>query len=494
MMRDPQLRLHFTDYFNIHPSLLENHGAFNISLLGDLPLFIDPFLLFNSQKREYQQLHDQIIKYLKFLRGKSTSGILTPDLVSAWYKFPEVKQTWLGFSFLSNQGRGLGSDFATSLDRNLGKLFSDFGKEKVTKGSHLEKLALVRDGVGKDGISDFTTVLIKDYLLSYTQAFAQSHIEPSLRKKVPVSRTRFNYSTESWVTEYFDLPWHKEDYVLLTPKDILTRDDVWINRNDLIDDFSSIVEGLPNEQLRAQLNNYLKKLLPPDPTSQEERRAIGQVILRYPQVIEHYIRHKEDNGDRAVSISEQKVLVSQQVFVNQAKELGRSLFLASPFYQVPGDTYTEAKQRAEYLKDVIENKGGWRIFYSNGETIRTEEDLQIMYRLTWMATLSDISREVDDGRGPADFKASRGAFDKSIIEFKLALNRKLKMNLEHQAEVYMKASDADKSLKVITYFTEAEYDRVIDILRDLGLMGSPDIILIDARSDNKPSGSVADCH
>ena len=58
----------------------------------------------------------------------------------SWYKFPEVKQNWLGFTVNGNHGSGLGRDFAVALHTNLHKLFADFGKEKVTHGSHLEKL------------------------------------------------------------------------------------------------------------------------------------------------------------------------------------------------------------------------------------------------------------------------------------------------------------------------------------------------------------------
>ncbi len=60
---------------------------------------------------------------------------------------------------------------------------------------------------------------------------------------------------------------------------------------------------------------------------------------------------------------------------------------------------------------------------------------------------------MDDGRGPADFKASRGAFDKTIVEFKLARNTNLRQNLKHQVEVYKKAADAEHGLKVILFFS-----------------------------------------
>ncbi len=42
------MKIYFSDFFEVLPALLEEYGAFNISLLNDLPLFIDPFLLFNS--------------------------------------------------------------------------------------------------------------------------------------------------------------------------------------------------------------------------------------------------------------------------------------------------------------------------------------------------------------------------------------------------------------------------------------------------------------
>jgi hypothetical protein len=98
---------------------------------------------------------------------------------------------------------------------------------------------------------------------------------------------------------------------------------------------------------------------------------------------------------------------------------------------------------------------------------------------------------VNNGRGPSDFEISRGRFDKSLVEFKLASNTKLKQNLAKQAEIYQKASDAQHALKVIVYFSAAELVHVKGVLKDLGLEDSPHVLLIDARDDNKPSASKA---
>ncbi|MDX5368303.1 MAG: hypothetical protein LPL29_02920 [Alphaproteobacteria bacterium] len=64
-------KIYFTDFFEVVPEVLEDYGALNISLINDLPLFVDPFLLFASEEIEHQRLHDEIICYVKFLRDVS---------------------------------------------------------------------------------------------------------------------------------------------------------------------------------------------------------------------------------------------------------------------------------------------------------------------------------------------------------------------------------------------------------------------------------------
>src|SRR4029453_3262914 len=141
---EARLAIYFSDVFGVEPAALEAYGAFDISLVNDLPLFIDPFLLFNSSDPEYQALHQSVIRYLRFLRDKSIAGSVTPGLLHAWFMFPEIKQNWLGFSLVGNNGSGLGRDFARSLNENLHIIFSTFGDERVTRGSHLEKLTLIK--------------------------------------------------------------------------------------------------------------------------------------------------------------------------------------------------------------------------------------------------------------------------------------------------------------------------------------------------------------
>ncbi len=486
-----QVNLLFSDFFGVAQEAVERHGAFDISLVADLPLFVDPFLLFNNRKRRYRKLHDQMIDYLRFLRDKSANQQLDPGLIRAWYVFPEVRQNWLGFSLTGNRGRGLGKEFARALHANLGQLFRSFGDEKVTKGSHLEKLCLIREGVGRDNISDFTNNLILGFLLGFTQEFAKRSIDQKLRKTFTVNKIRFNYETESWEPGTYDLPCFQGDYVLLTPKDILTKDDTWINKNDLIRDFDAIPDAIPNAGLRAQVNNYFRKLLPRRPKKEDIRSAKTSTLIRFPELIDYFIKYKEESGELAESLASAKVNFSRLLYVQQFTQLPQLLKENTGFYETPGITYDEAHQRVLFFKDVIENKGGHRTFYVKGEPIKREEDLHILYRMTWFASASDVTREANDGRGPVDFKVSMGSKDKTLVEFKLASNSQLKRNLKGQAPVYQKASDAKKTIKVIVYFTAAEKKHVDGILKELKMTGDPNVVLVDARKDNKPSGSKA---
>jgi hypothetical protein len=471
-----------SDHFGIDESVFEDYGALNISVVNDLPLFIDPFLLFHSEKPEYVELHEQIIRYLVFLRDRAAAGSVSEGQLLNWYCFPGVKQNWLGFSVSGNDGAGLGMDFAKNLRANLHVIFSDFGQEKITESSHLEKVCLVAAKVGRDNISDFTTNLIKDYLCQYTETFAAAHLPAEAIKEAWVDRAVFRYETQSWAMKRYKLPMVNGDYIILTPRDMLTRDENWINRKDLIGQFEQIPEAISDQQLRASVFGYFeeelrrrtKPVIPsaitrrrrrsrkprePKPTQQDRSAAAFATMQKFPQIIDYFIRLKEMRGDEAKDVSEERVFAIEYMFIEQLQQLQSILGAQTEFYKIGRNTYEEAHARLAYLKDVVENKGGQRFFYNDkGEPIEREKDLHVLYRLVWFGTPSNISAEVNDGRGPVDFEASRSR-EKTLVEMKLAKNTKLEQNLAKQTEIYQAASDAQHAIKAILYFTEAEFER-----------------------------------
>lgn len=142
----------FSEYYKIDISIIEKYGAVDISFVCDFPLFIDPMLIFNSEKNEYKELHKKIVKYFHFLYKKAEQGLSTKEL-GAWFEFNEVPNNWLGYSMSGNKGAALGKRYAKFLYENIRFAISN---NSITKSDHIEKIMLLYEGSGKDKISDLT--------------------------------------------------------------------------------------------------------------------------------------------------------------------------------------------------------------------------------------------------------------------------------------------------------------------------------------------------
>lgn len=257
-------KLLFSSYFDIDESILDNYGALNLCLSSDLPLFIDPFLLFASEKPEYKELHDKVVNHLIILKDYATENN-GKDVDVNLFRFPEIKQNWLGLAKYGNRGKGLGKRFANGAISAFNGFYSSFGEEVITEESHIEKLTLLNSGVGKDFISDFTTNLILEYLLEYTQTFALEFLEDHRVEEFSI-RCRFDKRTKTWQPRTFKLPYlfreSNGDFIILTPLDILTIDDAIINNTDFVSNFRNVTWSLENESLRTAINDFFSSCLP----------------------------------------------------------------------------------------------------------------------------------------------------------------------------------------------------------------------------------------
>lgn len=490
----PLVPIYFTDVFEIEEHIVDDYGAFNVALVNDLLLFVDPFLLFDSNNGKYRALHEGIIEYLVFLKERALEGELSAGETNQWLMFKEVKQNWLGFSQVGNGGTGLGPSFARSLATNLRTVFQDFGREACTASSHLEKLGLLSNGVGRDHLSDFTTNLIKGFLLSYTQEFAMKHLRKEFVRRFRVDKVDFDYASRRWKSAYFELPYFDGDYVLLTPKDILTREEAWINQADMLAQFTEIQVCISDEDLRQRVSDHFMRQIDERTKANERKEAALRTLAAHPEVLNVYIRMKEEDAPQAHVQSNAKVKMTHAQFVENVQQLALQLqehrkLLPRQDGDVSEDAMEEARRRVVFLKHVIEKNDGFRLFYVDGKPVKRESDLQTMFRLTWCATAFDVNAEVNNGRGPVDYKISQGKKNAGLVEFKLASNTSLEINLRNQVAIYENASDTQRSLKVILHFNESELVKVLRILSNLGLSGNQDVILIDANRDNKTSAS-----
>jgi len=473
------IKLLFSEYFEIDGDILDEYGALNICIDADLPLFIDPFLLFSSEKAEYIELHNQIVNHLIQLKDLAITDSSSDVRL---FQFSEIKQNWLGLCKWGNNGRGLGPKFARNLITAFNGFYSNFGNETISSSSHIEKLTLVGAGIGRDFISDFTTNIMFEFLLEYTQDFAIKHLQEHQKKEFAV-RCRFDSELMIWVPKKFILPYfylEDGDFLLLTPLDILTKDEAFICHSDLKNQFRKITNALENKSLRDSINLYFQKRIPIQAKQKDIERAINATIQAFPEILDYYIAHKEKSKDTAVRVSADKVEKIKREFISTLSEFCEKVLDSSEFYTIKPTSYEAALQRAIYLKEVIENNDGYRVFYKNGKAIASEETIQRIFRLTWFATPFSVDSEVNNGRGPADYKISYGERDSTIVEFKLAASSSLKKNLLNQTEIYKKASKTINDIKVILCYTNGEIAKVNRILRSIKQESAENIIIIDA--------------
>lgn len=495
--------MYFSEKFGVEKSLIENYGAINISLVCDLPLFIDPMLIFNSKKKEYKKLHDYLIRFFAFLTDKSESELKIDDIM-AYFMFPEVKNNWLGYSKVGNEGRGLGEKFAHFLSDNLKFIMADNG---ISKSKHVEKALLIYDGNGKDKISDLTANLILDYLATYTQNFAKQHID-SKHIDFFYLDSKFNFRTQSFESIEYQLPYiinkkGEKEYVLLTPFDILRKDDPAISKSNLKNLYSRVRYGISNEAHRAQLNNYIsiavkeyrrtqrkkKKKISDVALESVERKAFFQALKEkeFAWLYDYFIKIIEESGTEINEQAMQECVDQIERFYKTSEELKSLLLANSKNYKATSkNAREELLHKILFLKDTIENNEGYKLLYHKDICITNEDNLERLFRFTLDGTPFDFNFDANNGNGEYDIKASNGSSDKCIAELKLASNSRLSHIFE-QTKTYEKANKCKDSLYVIFYFNNEEKFKIDTLFKkDENFKKYKDsIILIDCRKNRK---------
>ena len=495
----------FSKYFKVNEEEINNYGAVDISLFSDTPLFIDPMLIFSSNKEEYKTLHQEIIEFFSFVHQEKKSGKTAKD-IEHYFDFSEIKQTWLGYSKNGNCGNGLGKKFKEFLSEKIEFIFSE---NEISKNHHFEKVLLLYDGTGKDKISDLTTRLILDFLAIYTETFAKKFINEKQLDKFAIE-TSFNYEIKvrqrkEYILPYFIKENGKREYVLLVPKDILRTGEPAISKDNMYENWSSICDSIPNEALRARVNEYIRSGVR---RYEENCRKNGKnssqkkinelltegfknALVEFPKLYDYFINMIENNSDRIKEISKEEVeqkLASLYLNHDQIAQLIEESSLTKPT-----NSLTELVQRIKYFKHKIEKEDVYKVFYNKGKLlIEDETTLQLMFRLAWYGTPFDVNYEGNNGGGEYDTKVSMGANDKCISEFKLAKNPKL-YNVFSQVRQYEEANNCppDSSIIVIFAFNEKETNKFYRFLKETNTEDLLDkrIFLIDCREDNKISAS-----
>ena len=135
----------------------------------DIPLYVDPFLLWRSPSQQDQALHTSLINAFNHLghlvaKGDEQQAITT--LIAA----SECDEVGLGSS-AKRRGKRIGDDKA----REITSLFKRVPHDARSGFRHFEEIQFFVDGISKDRISDISCSFLKSFLIDFTIQQCQLH-------------------------------------------------------------------------------------------------------------------------------------------------------------------------------------------------------------------------------------------------------------------------------------------------------------------------------
>ena len=302
---------------------------FVIPRLGkDLPLGIDPFLLFKSRDLGFKGLHSKLLD--SFNLGVEAVRNQNFEKARNLFQFPEVSEIGLGYTQKGKQGAGVGNYLGELIIETL--VESPLLLERDVR--HIEEMQLVSVGIGPDRISDIAANIFKEHLISYTQEQCQMWNIP-LKSGVPISHI-FSSTTQEWYDGYFDLPVSAYDSlpILLVPRRIV-RTLPWINYDDFFKmEFASYLKA---KRVKGRLK---KKISQPDQQPLDKQHII-QVARKEIERIERFVAKKEEN---AVNAQPSITYIDQNVSCQESELLKNRL------HKIPQGQ----KNATEYQKLILE--------------------------------------------------------------------------------------------------------------------------------------------
>lgn len=212
------VRPRLNDYHSI--AFTQEEASFAIPFLDeDIPLYVDPFLLYRSPSQQDYSLHLNLISTLDGLGFSYIKG--NDKAIEVLIQASECDEVGLG-----NSGTKKGKRIGEKTARSILDLYKNIPQINQRGIGHLEVIQLLVDNISKDRISDLTCSFIKSFLIDYTMQECSRHSIPTVKTKTSV----FDPRTLNFRNEEVRLPVNPESDkpLLLVPKRWL-RFIPWIN-------------------------------------------------------------------------------------------------------------------------------------------------------------------------------------------------------------------------------------------------------------------------
>jgi len=421
----------FTDKYKLDKSAYLEMGAFDVILDVDSRLFIDPALLELCSIKEFVGAKEKAEKYfagiITLLSHSHTDTDMYWKQADKLLKFKELSGTCFGYSQNGTAGNSIGKQLRYVILCTIKELI-EVGEKDPTL---FELLGVFQEGIGCDRISDLLTFILAPEIFTFTQRVIEQF-------KLADTEIRYRGKTYKTCRNEFN-----NKGILLLPSSILSPLPV----ADAYDDIDWICAE--NERVRQEINTYFDL---------GRRKKLSK--------IEVYSLMKSNPSFRAALISAYKAApalpydfekdpAGEYAWYHVAKQYVAQypLELILPANASITNVIEIAEKICEHFKTLIEDNGLWYLLYNDNKKPKHERAAQLLFFGIADAYCTsnniDLSREIDNGRGFVDFKLSRGAADKVLVEIKLTSNGQLQHGFTTQVPIYMQQEKTKKAIYLV---------------------------------------------
>jgi hypothetical protein len=406
----------FTDMFNIAKD--KDDHWFDPIMNHDTKLFIDPFLIFQTTIPEFVDAHQKLISF--FNDAFSTAAVSEQNRSDVRYRkllttceFHEASEVCLGYSSAKGtNGSGSGGGFA----KMIVSAIYDSINHGINELNHFEEIGLFNEGFGCDRISDATVQILKQEFITYTQAVCQKH---KVEVKLLAVRV-FNDRFKRWDMKKELLPenpYYPNRPVILVPEEFL-RNLPSLDKEE----FWDYTWENYNETLRNDFSIEVK--------SQVNKRDIVELARKNREWVNQFLEFREKMMDsKPYDLDKDPKGVYKWIFVT--REFAQSNPVQIDSKDVKTFRVAVEKIIGQYTLFIEDNKGYRLLWNDKPKSPKSEEAAQLLFlgivKQYCKLNNIDISKEVDIGRGPVDFKFSSGYKDRVDIPMILTPLRQSKV-------------------------------------------------------------------
>lgn len=366
------IRPRLNDFYNI--PLRQEDVDFAIPFLDeDIPLYVDPFLLWKIPSQQDNSLHTSVVSSFNHLGNLFVKGN-EAEAIKTLIELTECNEVGLGNS-KTRVGKKIGEKAAIEVLR----LFKEVPQIQSHGFSHFEEIQLLIEGISKDRISDIACSLLKSFLIDYT-------IQQCEKLNIPMEKVNlvlYDYKSQKLISENTLLPVNpaNKNPIILTPKRWL-RYSPWINYDDYFDnyyikDVDKHFDGKKNRVQIVEFNRHNYSLISSYIEGKKKNTGDCQndpLFLQIPvtsakrkmHTIKNLPTGKTDNADRKYEDLMVQVLASmlyphldfaqEQSRTESGAQIRDLIFYNNRSYDFLSDIYDtyESRQLVFELKNVKE--------------------------------------------------------------------------------------------------------------------------------------------